>query len=235
MRDKNWLPKKLDSIEHHWLVKRAWWVIFMLIPLILGGVEKCKSIYWPTLGSCQLAPQSSAHIGLLNELIADGRTAAAQGKLQEASKKFGEVISRDPHYLGAHQNLGIIQLEQNHFEKAVQSFRTEKAVVECMKGIPYEQLWRFAGVLSSQNLRKDQKNAVLLNRIDQAEDTVNFNLACALARQGETQNALDQLKKASGNQSIDRSIVQNEEDFTSLHDNPNYQSVLDLFPNLKPE
>ncbi len=237
MRDKMrrffvWVHQRRDRPFGWYAIVAVPAVLGMLgvVVSVLGFVHTLSTSHNPTFGSCQLESPTPVKVERLQLYTQQGLANVKARDLTSATAEFRRVIDIDPHYLGAHQNLGVVQMDLGRAQDAIRFFHQETTVINCLKSVPYEQLWNFAYFLKKVNMTNDEKNVAMKERLDKAEDTVNYNLACALAKEGETQNALDELKKASANQSISRSVVDTDRELDSVRKAPGFQSALNQFP-----
>lgn len=62
--------------------------------------------------------------------------------------------------------------------------------------------------------------------IDSEESTILYNVACTYSNLGEKEQALDCLEKAVHNGFGHKEWIENDPDFTSLRDQPRFQTLL---------
>lgn len=61
-----------------------------------------------------------------------------------------------------------------------------------------------------------------------------YNLACARARDGQTERALDALEEAVAKGFGDRALLEDDDDLRSLHDTPRYRALIEPRPEFLP-
>ncbi len=179
-------------------------------------------------GACGISLQTPANVKRLNGYIEEGQQLAAEHSHQQAADRFKQVVEIDPNYLGAHQDLGVVQLAQGDYAKAQDSFNTEINLIDCLRSVKPADLHRFAYFLG-KNQENAVSEAVYSERLDAAEDSAHYNLACALAKQGVRSAALNELTKASEHHSIKRTTVARDPDLGPLRDQVGYQVALTKF------
>lgn len=225
---KHWFKPPKDLKEHP---------LKIVLAAGLSIVSRLASFYqlpWlqkkTAFGNCELKPLTPPKVGRLNEYIQQGQAYARHAKYKEAADEFQIVIDTDAHYLGAQQNLGVVQLREGKIEEAIHSFRKELNLIDCLKSVDKNERWRFAYVVDESKTKHSDRASAFNKRLDEAEDTVNYNLACALTQGKEPQLALDQLGKAARKgSSIRQSDVAADPDLEPLHKYSRYQTFLKQF------
>lgn len=182
-----------------------------------------------TFGKCALKIQTPPNVKRLNGYIEDGQRYAANHSYDLAAHRFQQVIDTDPNYLGAHQDLGVVQLGQGDLKSAQTSFEAEIKLIDCLRSVPTSDLHRFAYLLDKDKTNQPLSSLIYLDRLNSAEDTAHYNLACAFAKQGELAVALDELKKAAEHHSIKRDTVAEDVDLRPVHQEADYKAVLARF------
>jgi len=180
-------------------------------------------------GRCAFKVQTPPNIKRLNGYISEGQQYAANRSYDLAAHRFQQVIHIDGNYLGAHQDLGVVQLAQGHFKDAQSSFESEINLIDCMRSVPTEDLHRFAYVLENDKMSRPLSASTYFLRLNAAEDTAHYNLACLFAKQRESAASLDELKKAAEHHSIKREIVAQDSDLRSVQREAGYKATLALF------
>ncbi len=180
-------------------------------------------------GRCAFKAQTPPDIKRLNGYISEGEQYTANGSYQLAAHRFQQVIELDANYLAAHQDLGVVQLAQGDFKGAQSSFESEINLIDCWRSVPPADLHHFAYVLDKGNMNRQLSVSTYLLRLNAAEDTAHYNLACLFAKQRESAAALDELKKAAEHHSIKREIVARDSDLRSVQREAGYNATLALF------
>lgn len=185
--------------------------------------EKAK-----TYGACSLKPVTPANVTRLNKYIAEGEYYKSLGKYNLASHSFEQVINEDPKYLGANEDLGVVEMAEGDLKKGQESFDAELRAIDCLRSVPKGELGRFAYWLTSDK-SASADDSTARQRLDQAEDAVHYNMACAYSKQNEQVAALDELRKASEHHSIHRSTIIQDPDLTSVRHHAGFEAALALF------
>ncbi len=124
-----------------------------------------------TFGSCALKPETPPNVKRLNGYIQEGQASFANGSYDLAAHYFAQVIDIDPEFLGAHQDLGVVQLKKRDYDKAQHSFEAEINLIDCLRSVPERDLNRFAYLVNKDRADEQVYNAIL-DRLDRAEDTL---------------------------------------------------------------
>lgn len=227
----NGIRHKGDAINKHPLI-----VIVFVVAAGVGIVSGVATWHWhyqkTAFGPCELKPITPANRDRIDEYIQEGQAYARNSKYKDAAAEFQLAIDTDPHYLGANQNLGIVRMEEGDFPGAIQSFGQEINLIDCLRKVSPKELWRFAYMVHESTTENGDKTKAFKERLDEAEDTVHYNLACALTKEREPQNALGQLEKAARygrGSSIHGSVLDNDRDLDPLRNDSGYQKTRKQF------
>ncbi len=216
-------PKFLGKTETIFVIASGLAAVVTLLWATIPQAEKAK-----TYGNCAYGPQTPPNIKRLNGYIEEGQRYTRIHSYKLAAHQFQEVIDADPHFLGAHQDLGVVQLAQGKPKDAQASFEEEISLIDCLRSTK-DDLYRFAYLLDKDNASHQTSGSIYLERLNAAEDTAHYNLACAYARQGERAASLDELNKAAQYHSIKRETVADDPDLLPVRHETGYEAALAHF------
>ena len=180
-----------------------------------------------TFGACNLRPQLPANLERLNGYIEEGERYAKDRYYALAANRFQKVLEADPNFLGAHQDLGVVRMHQGDLDSAQTNFEDEIKLIDCLRSTK-DDLYRFAYPLISYE-GKHLSERAYQNRINSAEDSAHYNLACVFARNGEFDAAIDELAKAATYGSIKQKIVEKDPDLNAIRHDPRFAIILAQF------
>jgi tetratricopeptide (TPR) repeat protein len=178
--------------------------------------------------------QREAAIGTLNKVLSldPSDTAAAialatihqgQGEPEEARDVLEEAIKHAPKNAELHGRLGSALIQLRQYADA------EKVLLKAVELNPNQAMYLF-NLGTVQMLQGRYKEAIphLQRSITITVHPVTlYNLACAYARTGDKDRALDTLERSVAAGFRQRQLMERDEDLASLRDDPRYRAALE--------
>ncbi len=162
------------------------------------------------------------------------RTCWAQGKMERAAQLFEKAAEINPQDF---QALSLVtSVYENLGRKAQMESAGRRAIVIIERRLELNPddaraLYLGAGLLIGQGEReRGLEWAEWAIAIDPDDMTIAYNVACAHARAGNTETALDYLSKVLQAGFSHKEWVENDGDLMSLHGYPRFQELLDQMP-----
>ena len=165
------------------------------------------------------------------------RTCWAQGKMERAAQLFEKAAEVNPQDFQALSLLNSVYDKLGH--KAQQESARSRAIVIIERHLELNPdnaraLYFGAILLIVQGER--ERGLELAERaiaIDPDDLNIAYNVACAHARAGNTETALDYLSKVLLAGFSHKEWVENDGDLMSLHGHPRFQELLEQMPSLE--
>ena len=162
------------------------------------------------------------------------RMCWAQGKMEQAAQLFEKATEVNPE---DYQALSLVVAVYDKLGKNSQMELTRRRAISVIERRlelnpdDARALTFGAGLLIGQGERKrGLEFAERAIAIEPENLTIAYNVACAYARAGDAENALDYLSKVLLAGFAGKEWVENDGDLTSLHGHPRFQELLDQMP-----
>ncbi len=165
------------------------------------------------------------------------RCAFTQGKMEEAVVLFRKASELDP---ADYQALNHLQMCLRTLGRDDEAQAASKAALERIERHielhPEDGRCLYLGanaLLMVGDRERALEWAERARAIDPDENSTLYNIACLYALMGERDRALELLETTVGNGFGQREWMENDPDFSSLHDEPRFKSLLQLLSNKK--
>jgi Tfp pilus assembly protein PilF len=170
--------------------------------------------------------------GPLDRQLALARLSERHGQLDQASKIYSKVLSRDPNHLTAHHRLGVVETRRGQLEAATAHFSAAAQIqppsAELLSDMGYA--YYLTGNLTeaesmlSQSLRLNPDNKAACN-----------NLALVLGSQGKLDQSLALFRRAGDEASAHANLGYLQSQMGMLKEaEASFHRALDHDPKLKP-
>lgn len=214
------LQQKLDQENHARVVKRG-----------EGPLDAMSSPSPEATTPCGLKPVIHPDVSRLLTYLKQGMNYAAQNRYELALNEFEQVRQIDPNFLAMHENIAAAQMKLRRFSEAENHLQEELKLIGCLDQMNDADLSRFAYMLEvgqggASNADLARAGA-MRKRIKQARGAAHYNLACIRSRQGNTEQAIAELRHAVENGFCDLSALRRDPDLAKVRSARDFQEVLD--------
>ncbi len=147
-----------------------------------------------------------------------GLTEYYSGRLEEAGSSFNKVLELDPEFQAVHATLGLVYMAQTRLQDALHEIEQEKS-----------ELFRLYGLsLIYHALGDSKKSDVALQSliVEGGKTGWTFQIAEVLAFRGETDNALEWLRRAREHRDSGLTNLKGDPLLKSLEREPRYTAFL---------
>jgi adenylate cyclase len=159
-----------------------------------------------------------------------GRSCFAQGQMEKAAGLFEKAARLNPADYQSRVNLGGCLKSLGRMEESRQAnadaWRAAERHVELYPE-DARALYLGAGALiETGDVKRSLEWVARALAIDPEETSILYNVACTYSILGEKEQALDCLEKAVRNGFGHKEWIENDPDFTSLHNHPRFRALL---------
>ncbi len=158
------------------------------------------------------------------------RSCFAQGKMEQAAGLFLKASRLNPADYQSRVSLGNCLQAIGRAEEAREAYADAlRAAERNLDLYPEDVRALYLGSAALAQIGDRQRGLEWAARalaIDSEESTILYNVACTYSNLGEKEQALDCLEKAVHNGFGHKEWIENDPDFTSLRDQPRFQTLL---------
>jgi len=214
-----------------------------LTPEARGDVFMARKMYREAIDSYEQAPQNSAVVW--NKM---GIAYHQMTQLDAAMKRYRRAIHLDARYAEAINNLGTVYYAEKHYGRATSSYKRALKLAPGSASIysnlgtayfaekRYKQAWEAynaAFQLDPEVFEHRNTYGVLLQeRTVEERARFHYYLAKIYAKQGQTDRALQYIRKALEEGFTDRKKLLQDPEFAALRDLPAFKELLKLEPRV---
>ncbi len=156
-----------------------------------------------------------------------GASLVAVARPQEAEQAYRQALAIDSAYAPAHVGLGGLYLTSSRWADAVRALERAIALGQESSLLRGQLGYAFLALGRNEDGARSYERALALGvPPGPARATAAYNLACAYARLGRTDDAFRMLDEAVENGLTQRAQVENDEDLAPLRADPRYQELL---------
>lgn len=179
---------------------------------------------------CKLTPGKPAETARLLQYLKQGMNYASQKQFDNALAEFQPALAIDKNFLNLNLNVGAAQMSLKKYAEAEAAFRAEVKLVDCLAAMNDNQLGAFGYYFEVEEKdaakRRKAQTEKLKAALPGSRANAHYNLACALARLNQKDQALSELKAAVEAGPVSKQNLNADPDLAAVRSAPEFRDIV---------
>ncbi len=177
-------------------------------------------------GPCHLKPMPVADVARLLQYLKQGMNYASQKQYDLALAEYKQVLTIDPNFLGAHENVGSALIALKRYEAAENQLKQELSSLSCLEPIADADLVEFAYMIETESPLPGDKVPVYRARLRETKATTYYNLACVYSLENRKDEAVEALRAAVDSGFSNARALRQDPDLRNIRGTGAFQEIV---------